>query len=123
VASLLRPGASVRADYEPTPVDFTLQQLGGEEVSLGDYRENMVVSGRPGARPAARKCGTVRLHEQRADVTVLSLAYEEVEDNDFEAFLQSCRSTIDPRRRHTPEPFPAPPKVLPDHHPGSRGAR
>jgi thiol-disulfide isomerase/thioredoxin len=55
------------------------------------------------------------LHEQRADVTVLGLAFEEVEDADFEAFLQQAPVSYPILKVDVyapPEPFGAP-KVLP----------
>jgi thiol-disulfide isomerase/thioredoxin len=108
-----------QADYATdAPVDFTLQQLGGGEVSLSDYRGEWVV-----VNYWATWCAPCRkempelseLHEQRADVTVLGLAYEEVEDNDFETFLQSAPVSYPILKVDVyapPQPFGAP-KVLP----------
>jgi thiol-disulfide isomerase/thioredoxin len=119
VACLLLPAASGRAAYETdAPVDFTLPQLGGGEVSLSDYRGEWVV-----VNYWATWCAPCRqempelseLHEQRADVTVLGLAYEEVEDNDFEAFLRDSPVSYPILKVDVyapPEPFGAP-KVLP----------
>ena len=100
------------------PVDFTLQQLGGGEVSLSDYRGEWVV-----VNYWATWCAPCRkempelseLHEARGDVTVLGLAYEEVEDNDFEAFLQTAPVSYPILKVDVyapPQPFGAP-KVLP----------
>jgi thiol-disulfide isomerase/thioredoxin len=119
VASLLLCATAGRAAYETdTPVDFTLQQLGGGEVSLSDFRGEWVV-----VNYWATWCAPCRqempelseLHEQRADVTVLGLAYEDVEDNDFEAFLQTSPVSYPILKVDVyapPEPFGAP-KVLP----------
>mgnify|MGYP003547466372 CR=1 FL=1 len=108
-----------QADYaSDAPIDFTLQQLGGGEVSLSDYRGEWVV-----VNYWATWCAPCRkempelseLHEQRADVTVLGLAYEEVEDNDFEAFLQTAPVSYPILKVDVyapPQPFGAP-KVLP----------
>ena len=116
---LLLSAAPGRADYETdAPVDFTLQQLGGGEVSLSDYRGEWVV-----VNYWATWCAPCRkempelseLHEERADVTVLGLAYEEVEDNDFEAFLQTAPVSYPILKVDVyapPQPFGAP-KVLP----------
>ena len=107
------------AAYETTePVNFTLQQLGGGEVALSDYRGEWVV-----VNYWATWCAPCRkempelseLHEQRSDVTVLGLAYEDVEDNDFVEFLQESPVTypiliVDVYA--PPEPFGAP-RVLP----------
>lgn len=106
-------------DYETDgPVDFTLERLGGGEVSLSDYRGEWVV-----VNYWATWCAPCRkempelseLHQERADVTVLGLAFEEVEDNDFEAFLQSSPVSYPILKVDVyapPQPFGAP-KVLP----------
>jgi thiol-disulfide isomerase/thioredoxin len=120
LAALLLTGVeTAAAEYETDgPVDFTLQQLGGGEVALSDYRGHWVV-----VNYWATWCAPCRaempdlsaLHSARADVTVLGLAFEDVEDSDFEAFLEESTvsypilkvDVYDP-----PEPFGAP-KVLP----------
>ena len=55
------------------------------------------------------------LHTQRDDLTVLGLAYEDIDDSDFEAFLEEIPVSFPILKvdvYQPPEPFGAP-KVLP----------
>jgi thiol-disulfide isomerase/thioredoxin len=112
-------GAPAEAAYETEqPVDFTLQQLGGGAVSLSDYRGEWVV-----VNYWATWCAPCRkempelsaLHSERSDVTVLGLAYEDIEDSDFNSFLEASPVTYPILKvdvYQPPEPFGAP-RVLP----------
>jgi len=107
------------ADYETDdPVDFALQRLGGGTVSLSDYRGEWVV-----VNYWATWCAPCRkempelseLHDERADVTVLGLAYEDIEDADFERFLKASPVSYPILKvdvYQPPQPFGAP-RVLP----------
>jgi len=108
-----------RAAYETDqPVDFTLQQLGGGPVSLSDYRGGWVV-----VNYWATWCAPCRkempelsaLHAERSDVTVLGLAYEDIEDSDFDGFLEKAPVSYPILKvdvYQPPEPFGVP-RVLP----------
>ena len=119
LATLALNDASALAAYETDqPVDFTLQQLGGGAVSLSDFRGEWVV-----VNYWATWCAPCRkempelsaLHSERSDVTVLGLAYEDIEDSDFESFLETSPVTYPILKvdvYQPPEPFGAP-RVLP----------
>jgi thiol-disulfide isomerase/thioredoxin len=107
------------AAYETDePVDFTLMQLGGSEVALSDFRGEWVV-----VNYWATWCAPCRkeipdlslLHDERDDITVLGLAYEELDDSDFYEFLEDFEVTYPILKVDVfepPEPFGAP-KALP----------
>ena len=118
-ACLLTGIALAQADFETEePVDFSLQRLGGGEVSLSDYRGKWVVVNywATWCAPCVKEMPELsELHEAHEDIVVLGLAFEDVDDADFNEFLEDAPVTYpilkvdvyDP-----PEPFGAP-KVLP----------
>ena len=107
--------ATYETDY---PVEFTLPQLGGGEVSLADFRGKWVVLNywATWCAPCRKEMPELsELYDQRADVIVLGLAYEDTDDTAFEAFLADLHVTFPVLRvdvYNPPEPFGAP-KVLP----------
>lgn len=119
LAGLVLTTAPAWAQYETQePVDFTLQQLGGGAVSLSDYRGQWVV-----VNYWATWCAPCRkempelsaLHSERADVTVLGLAFEDIEEDDFKRFLEASPVSypiLEVDVYQPPEPFGAP-TVLP----------
>jgi len=108
-----------RAAYETEgPVDFALQQLGGGEVSLSDHRGQWVVINywATWCAPCRKEIPELsRLHTQRSDLTVLGLAFEEIDDSEFFGFLEDFDVSYPILKvdvYQPPEPFGAP-RVLP----------
>ena len=100
------------------PVDFFLQQLGGGEVSLSDYRGQWVVVNywATWCTPCLKEIPDLsELHEERSDLTVLGLAFEDLEDSDFDEFLEDFDVSYPILKvdvYQPPEPFGAP-RALP----------
>ena len=100
------------------PVDFSLQQLGGGEVSLSDYLGQWVVVNywATWCTPCLKEIPDLsELHEERSDMTVLGLAFEDLEDSDFDEFLEDFEVSYPILKvdvYQPPEPFGAP-RALP----------
>ena len=114
---LITPG--LRADYESDePVDFTLQQLHGETVSVGDYKQKWVVLNywATWCAPCRKEIPDLSsLHDDRDDIVVLGLAFEDTDMETFDEFLEEYHPSypillVDVYA--PPEPFGAP-KALP----------
>ena len=117
VLFLTAPG--LRAGYDnDEPVDFTLQQLHGETVSLSDYRQKFVVLNywATWCAPCRKEIPDLSsLHETRDDIVVLGLAFEDTDMETFDEFLEEYHPSypillVDVYA--PPEPFGAP-KALP----------
>ena len=116
---LLLVGLSASAAYETEdPVDFSLMQLGGGEVSLSDYRGGWVLINywATWCAPCRKEMPELSaLHDERDDLTVLGLAFEDIDDSAFEEFLTEFHASYPILRvdvYEPPEPFGAP-RVLP----------
>ena len=116
---LLMVAFSVGAVYETDePVDFTLPRLGGGEIALSDYLGSWVVVNywATWCAPCRKEMPELsQLHDERHDITVLGLAFEDTDDEAFEAFLAEFHASYPILRvdvYQPPEPFGAP-KVLP----------
>ena len=88
-----------QADFETDdPVDFTLQRLGGGEVALSDYLGQWVVVNywATWCAPCVKEMPELStLHEAHEDIVVLGLAFEDVDDADFNEFLEDARTVTD----------------------------
>ena len=111
----LSAGAAYETDE---PVDFTLPRLGGGEVALSDYLGGWVVVNywATWCAPCRKEMPELsQLHDERDDITVLGLAFEDTDDEAFETFLTEFHASYPILRvdvYQPPEPFGAP-KVLP----------
>jgi len=114
----LLPGAVNSGYLTDTPVDFSLPQLGGGEVAVSDYRGQWVVLNywATWCAPCRKEIPELsRMHTERADITVLGLAFEDTDDGNFTTFLAEFDVSypiLQVDVFHPPEPFGAP-KVLP----------
>jgi len=110
---------AVKSAYETNyPVDFVLPVLGGGEVALADFRGQWVVLNywATWCAPCRKEIPELsRMHTEREDITVLGLAFEEIDDSALSAFLGEFAVSYPLLRVDVyapPEPFGAP-KVLP----------
>jgi len=119
IYGLLASQALWAAVYETTePVDFSLPQLNGEPVALNDYRGEWVILNywATWCAPCRKEIPELsELHSQREDITVLGIAYEDIDTVMFEEFLQEFHVSypiLVADVYQPPQPFGAP-KVLP----------
>jgi thiol-disulfide isomerase/thioredoxin len=110
---------ALRAGYESDePVDFTLQQLHGDPVSVSDFRQKWVVLNywATWCAPCRKEIPDLSsLHEARDDIVVLGLAFEDTEMETFDEFLKEYNPSYPMLLVDVyapPEPFGAP-KALP----------
>lgn len=100
------------------PVDFSLPQLNDEPVALSDFRGQWVVLNywATWCAPCRKEIPELsELHQQREDITVLGIAYEDVDIDMFTEFLKEFDISypiLVADVYQPPEPFGAP-KVLP----------
>ncbi|HET6564470.1 MAG TPA: TlpA disulfide reductase family protein [Xanthomonadales bacterium] len=100
------------------PVDFSLPQLDGEGLALSDFRGQWVILNywATWCAPCRKEIPELsELHDDRQDITVLGIAYEDVDKEMFEEFLQEFHVSypiLVADVYQPPEPFGAP-RVLP----------
>jgi len=117
VLMLVTPGL-LAADENEKPVDFTLQQLHGDEVSLSEFRGKWLVLNywATWCAPCRKEIPDLStLNDSRDDVIVLGLAFEDTDIESFDKFLEEFHPSyavllVDVYA--PPEPFGAP-RVLP----------
>jgi len=106
------------ADESGEPIDFTLQRLQGEEVSLSEFRGKWLVLNywATWCTPCRKEIPDLSaLHEARDDIVVLGLAFEDTEMEVFDEFLAEFHPSYPLLQVDVyapPEPFGAP-KALP----------
>jgi thiol-disulfide isomerase/thioredoxin len=103
------------------PIDFELPQLGGEPLTLSEFRGQWLILNywATWCAPCRKEIPELSaLHAEREDLVVLGLAFEDADETVFAAFLEDFNvsypillvDTYDP-----PQPFGAP-KALPVTH-------
>ncbi|MDZ4731816.1 MAG: TlpA disulfide reductase family protein [Xanthomonadales bacterium] len=100
------------------PVNFSLPQLNGEPLALSDFRGQWVILNywATWCAPCRKEIPELsELHQQREDITVLGIAYEDVDEAMFKEFLAEFYVSypiLVADVYQPPEPFGAP-RVLP----------
>ena len=106
------------ANNTEEPINFTLQRIKGEEISLNEFRGKWLVLNywATWCTPCRKEIPELSaLHDARDDIVVLGLAFEDTEMETFDAFLEEFNPAyplllVDVYA--PPEPFGAP-KALP----------
>jgi len=115
---LLGSAAPIAAYESEDPIDFALEQLHGDEVSLSDHRGKWVVLNywATWCAPCRKEIPELsELNDARTDIVVLGLAFEDTDVESFDEFLKEFQPSYPLLLVDVsvpPEPFGAP-KVLP----------
>ncbi|MEE4293805.1 MAG: TlpA disulfide reductase family protein [Xanthomonadales bacterium] len=115
---LSAPAAPAAEVGTPVPENLVLERLGEGSVSLSEHRGRWVVVNywATWCAPCVKEMPELsELHSQRGDVVVLGLAFEDVDDADFYAFLEKTPVEFPILKvdvYNPPQPFGTP-KVLP----------
>jgi thiol-disulfide isomerase/thioredoxin len=117
VSFMTAPGLQASVESEQA-IEFTMQQLHGEERSLSEFRGQWVILNywATWCAPCRKEIPDLTaLHDAREDIIVLGLAFEDTEIENFDVFLEEFHPSypillVDVYA--PPEPFGAP-KVLP----------
>jgi len=118
LALLVTTSNPLAANESKEPVDFTLQRLYGEAVSLSEFRGKWVVLNywATWCTPCRKEIPDLtELHDARDDIVVLGLAFEDTEMEVFDEFLEEFHPSYPLLQVDVyapPEPFGAP-KALP----------
>ena len=116
---LMLAAACTQAAFESdTQVDFELQRLHGDKVSISEYRQKWVVLNywATWCSPCRKEIPELSaMHDARDDIIVLGLAFEDTDIEVFDEFLEEFQPSypillVDVYA--PPEPFGAP-RVLP----------
>lgn len=114
----LASGLAHAGEENGNVIDLTLPSLGGGAVSLSDFRGQWVVINywATWCAPCRKEIPELsELHQERDDITVLGLAYEDTDDKALEEFLADFAVSYPILRVDVydpPQPFGAP-KALP----------